>query len=98
MGKGLADKMWQALNNSSAVRTGLITDLEDTALLIDGVASYVISDIVTIIIREPLLEYTIEMANQYGIPLETRQTRKLWDAQTKKWVVKDMPQAVTTVG
>jgi hypothetical protein len=98
MGKGLADKMWQALNNSSAVRTGLITDLEDTALLIDGVASDVISDIVTNIIREPLLEYTIEMANQYGIPLETRQTRKLWDAQAKKWVVKDMLQAVTTVG
>lgn len=96
MGKGLADKMWQALNNSSAVRTGLITDLEDTALLIDGVASDVISDIVTNIIREPLLEYTIEMAEQYGIPLEIRQTRKLWDAQAKKWVIKEMKQAVTT--
>lgn len=98
MGKGLADKMWTALNDSSAVRTGLITDLEDTALLIDGIASDVISDIVTNIIREPLLEYTIEMANQYGIPLEVRQTRKLWDTQSKKWIVKDMPQAITRVG
>lgn len=98
MGKGLADKMWQALNGSSAVRTGLIKDLEDTALLIDGVASDVISDIVTNIIREPLLEYTVEMANQYGIPLENHATRKLWDAQAKKWVVKDMPQAITTQG
>jgi hypothetical protein len=95
MGTGLADKMWQALNNSSAVHTGLIKDLEDTALLIDGVASDVISDIVTNIIREPLLEYTIEMAKQYGIPLEARQTRKLWDVHANKWVVKDMQQAVT---
>jgi hypothetical protein len=94
MGKGLAVKMWQALNGSSAVRTGLIKDLEDTALLIDGIASDVISDIVTNIIREPLLEYTIEMCNQYGIPLEVHGTRKLWNSQTKKWVVKDMPQAI----
>jgi len=96
MGKELADKMWQALNGSSA-HTGLIKDLEDTALLIDGIASDVISDIVTNIIREPLLEYTMEMCNQYGIPLETHATRKLWDAQAKKWVVKDMLQAVTTI-
>lgn len=98
MGKGLADKMWNALNDSSAVRTGLITELEDTALLIDGIASDVISDIVTNIIREPLLEYTIEMANQNGIPLEVRQTRKLWDIHTKKWVFKNMPQVITRVG
>lgn len=98
MGEGLADKMWQALNDSSAVRTGLIKDLEDTALLIDGIASDVISDIVTNIIREPLLDYTVEMANQYGIPLETHGTRRLWDTQAKKWITKDMKQAVTNVG
>lgn len=94
MGSGLADKMWQALTASGAVRTGLITDLEDTALMIEGVASDVISDIVTNIIREPLLEYTIEMCNQYGIPLEMHRTRKLWNAQEKKWEQKDMLQAV----
>lgn len=94
MGSGLADKMWQALTASGAVRSGLITDLEDTALMIDGIASDVISDIVTNIIREPLLEYTIEMCNQYGIPLEMHRTRKLWNAREKKWEQKDMPQAI----
>lgn len=94
MGSGLADKMWQALTASGAVRSGLITDLEDTALMIEGVASDVISDIVTNIIREPLLEYTIEMCNQYGIPLEMHRTRKLWNAQEKKWEQKDMLQAI----
>lgn len=94
MGKGLATKMGQALSDSSAVRTGLIKDLEDTALLIDGVASDVISDIVTNLIREPLLEYTIEMCKQHGIPLQLRGTRKLWDINAKKWVVKDMQQAI----
>lgn len=98
MGRGLADKMWSALKNSQAVQTGLITDLEDTALMIDGIASDVISDIVTNIIREPLLEYTIEMAKQYGIPLEAHRTHKLWNAQTKAWETKDMEQAITTIG
>lgn len=94
MGSGLADKMWLALTASGAVRSGLITDLEDTALMIDGIASDVISDIVTNIIREPLLEYTVEMCKQYGIPLEMHRTRKLWNAQEKKWEQKDMLQAV----
>jgi hypothetical protein len=94
MGSGLAIKMGQALNDSSAVHTGLIKDLEDTALMIDGIASDVISDIVTNIIREPLLEYTIEMCNQYGIPLEVHGTRKLWNSQAKKWEIRDMPQAI----
>jgi len=94
MGTGLADKMWQALTASGAVNTGLITDLEDTALMIDGIASDVISDIVTNIIREPLLEYTIEMCNQHGIPLQLRRTRKIWNAQGKKWEQKDMLQPI----
>lgn len=94
MGSGLADKMWQALTVSGAVTTGLITDLEDTALMIDGIASDVISDIVTNIIREPLLEYTIEMCQQHGIPLELRRTRKLWNTTAKKWEQKDMLQPI----
>lgn len=94
MGNGLADKMWQALSDSSAVRTGLIKDLEDAALMIDGIASDVISDIVTNIIREPLLEYTAEMARQHNIPLEERQTRKVWNSFEKSWEVKTLPQII----
>jgi len=95
MGKGLAEKMWYALKESQAVSTGLITDLEDTALLIDGIASDVISDIVTNIIREPLLKYTEDMCEQYGIPLvDNVASRPIWNARLKRWETKYVRQPV----
>lgn len=99
MGKKLAEKMWYQLKESQAVRTGLIKDLEDTALLIDGVASDVISDIVTNIIREPLLEYTADMCREYGIPLQSDiASGPLWDPATKKWNSRHVEQPVTPEG
>lgn len=94
VGDELADKIWQALSNSSAVQTGLIADLEDTALMIDGIASDVISDVVTNILREPLLEYTAAMARQFNIPMEGHQTKNVWDMQNRAWVKINMPQII----
>lgn len=95
MGKGLAEKMWDELKDSLAVSTGLITDLEDTALMIDGVASDVISDIVTNIIREPLLQYTVDMSEQYGIPLVNNVASKpIWEPLNKRWVTKHVRQPI----
>lgn len=94
VGDDLADKMWQALSNSLAVQTGLITDLEDTALMIDGIASDIISDVVTNILREPLLEYTMAMARQFNIPVEEHQTKNVWDMQNKTWTQISMPQII----
>lgn len=94
MGASLADQVWQSLKHSDAVKTGIIADLEDTALLVDGVASDIISDVVTNIIREPLLEYTIKISKEYDIPLEEHSTLKLWDPVKKEWMRKDMPQII----
>lgn len=94
MGTSLADRVWQSLKHSDAVKTGIITDLEDTALLIDGIASDIISDVVTNIIREPLLEYTMKISKEYSIPLEEHSTLQLWDPAKKEWTYKDMPQII----
>ncbi len=56
--------------NSSAAKTGIIQELEDTALLIDGIGSDVISDIVTNI-RGQLIKYTQQMCGYYNIPMES---------------------------
>lgn len=85
MGNGLAVHMWHALKDSMAVRTGVIHDLEDTALLIDGVSSDIISDITTNIIRQPLLEYTAAMCKEYGIPTEEVGSGRVWNMDTKAW-------------
>lgn len=99
MGEKLAEKVWHQLKESQAVKTGLIKDLEDTALLIDGIASDVISDIVTNIIRGSLLEYTIDMCREYGIPFESGvASGPLWDLTAKKWSRKYVEQPVAPNG
>jgi hypothetical protein len=94
MGKKRAEQMWQALKESDAVRTGLVRDLEDTALMIDGVASDVISDIVTNIIREPLIEYTQAMCAAYGIPTEEIASGLMWSPTARRWQAKLTQQPV----
>ncbi len=94
MGKKLAETMWQALKDSAALSSGVIHDLEDTALMIDGVASDVISDIVTNIIREPLLEYTQAMCAEYGIPMKEVASRPLWNTVDNKWETRPVLQPV----
>lgn len=79
--------MWLALKNSDAARTGVIQDLEDTVLLIDGIASDVISDIVTNIIRLPLIRYTQHMCEYYNIPMEPEvASGRLWDCRSQEWL------------
>ncbi len=73
-GRGLgpekAKQIWTALCSSKAVKTGLLSDLEDTVLLVEGVSTDILSDIVTNIIRGPLIEFTQNIAEEYGIPMQ----------------------------
>ena len=68
LGSGSAHGVWQSLSKSEAARTGLIEDLEDTVLMIEGISIDIVSDMATNIIREPLIRYTQQMCTQYEIP------------------------------
>lgn len=86
LGAGLAKDVWKALRDSEAAKSGLLEDLEDTILLIEGISNDVISDITTNIIRRPLIEYTQRMCRQYGIPMEDAvDSGALWTKGTKRW-------------
>ena len=54
MGYGLAERVWERFSQSRAVESGLIEDLEDTALFVEGVGFDLVSDITTNIIRGPV--------------------------------------------
>ena len=98
IGAGFAAEIWDALSSSEAARTGLLTDLEDTALFIKGIDRDLISDITTNIIREPLIHYTDEVALEYGIPLtEGISSGPVWDPRTRSWTSKfvRMPRTAT---
>ncbi|CAA0264231.1 hypothetical protein [Acinetobacter baumannii] len=86
-GSKSADLVWDALCKSKAATTGLLKDLEDSCLLIEGVGRDMISDAVCNIIRPKLIEYTQDMCRYYGIPLYPNiNSGPVWNNQTKRWV------------
>lgn len=85
IGEDLALQLGQALQRSQAVATGLLQDLEDTVLLIPGIGPDMISDITTNLIRGPLLEYTQEVAEEYGMALERAYPGPVWSPATRRW-------------
>jgi hypothetical protein len=72
-GKGVsgqqASYIYESLRKSSAIRTGLITELSDCELMVDGIARDKISDITTKIIKRKLIEYTRDQCILHGIAL-----------------------------
>jgi hypothetical protein len=86
LGKGSAKELWKALSKSKAAQSGLLVDLEDAALMIEGISVDIISDITTNIIRGPLIEYTQRMCEQHGIPtVDGVESGPVWNPQATQW-------------
>jgi hypothetical protein len=89
VGQLKADYLWDALRQSRAVSSGLLENLEETALLVEGIDRDIISDITTNIIREPLIEYTQAACQFYQIPLhQDVDSGPLWNPKKKEWFSK----------
>lgn len=87
LGTDSAHDVWNALSTSEAASSGLLQDLEDMILMVEGVSVDIVSDITTNIIREPLIRYTQSMCEHYGIPLEDEvDSGPLWDPGTCQWL------------
>lgn len=80
-----AEQIYQALKTSRAVKTGLLKDIEDTALLIPGIGKDKISDIVTNICLPLLVEYTIEQAKLHNIPVQPVGKFMTWNPTDARW-------------
>jgi hypothetical protein len=94
-----ASWVWDALKGSKAATTGLLADLEDTVLVIDGVGKDMISDAVCNIIRGPLIRYTHDMCRYYGIPLEADvPSGPVWNPDNGKWEDTLISLPLTTYG
>lgn len=86
VGRGFANEIAKALEESEAVASGLLEDLEDTVLMLRGIDADIISDITTNVIREPLIRFTQQIAVKYGIPLEEGiNSGPLWDPNVGAW-------------
>lgn len=74
------------MRRSKAVKSGLLTDLEDTVLLIDGVSVDIVSDIITNIIRGPLITFTQQACIDLGIQLlKGVASGPVWNPASLSW-------------
>jgi hypothetical protein len=98
-GSKSAESVWSALSKSQASVSGLLKDLEDTCLLIDGIGRDMISDAVCNILRGPLIKYTQDVAQYYGIPLTPDiASGPIWNPEAEVWESALVPLPVTSQG
>ena len=96
--KSAAD-VWCALSTSQASVTGLLKDLEDTCLLIEGIGRDMISDAVCNILRGPLIRYTQQMCEYYGAPLTPGvASGPIWNPIQEVWESALIPLPMTSEG
>ena len=88
-GRGVSGKqaldLYEKLAESRAVETGILTELADAELMIEGIGHDKISDITTNIIRHRLIAYTLDQCRLHGIPTFEVASGRLWDPVTGKW-------------
>lgn len=86
VGDGLARDIWAALSTSRALQGGLLADLEDTVLFVDGIGLDRISDITTNVIRAQLVKFTQDACQYYGIPLTPGiASGPCWNRSDHRW-------------
>ncbi|MFF4479797.1 hypothetical protein ACFY1A_22630 [Streptomyces sp. NPDC001520] len=85
LGRFLRKELAAKLATSKAAQSGLIEDLEDTALFIDRVDKDIVSDVATNVIRGALIAYTQSVCDFYGIPVEQVYSGPVWDAVKCEW-------------
>src|SRR6266851_6202476 len=99
MGTELARDAWTSLSRSRAVASGLIEDLEDTVLFVEGIGFDIVSDITTNIVRSQLVVFTQDVAAYYGIPLvDNVVSGQLWDRTGRRWIQRYARLPVTKYG
>ncbi len=97
-GKGVSEGqallLYKKLKESSAVKTGFITELADCELLIEGIGPDKISDITTKIIKEKLIEYTINQCALLGLETVKVSSGYYWDREKQRWTDNFFPLPV----
>lgn len=79
-------RIFESILESEAVVTGVVEDLEDTAIFIEGISRDKVSDMTTNIIKKHLTEYTQAQCRLWDIPLQQGvPTGFYWDAAQKDW-------------
>ncbi len=85
-GNDKATLLANALRNSRAFNTGLISDISEAELFIRGVGPDMISDLTTNILRGLLVEYTAQQCDLHGVTIHpTNALGPVWSSARRDW-------------
>lgn len=83
---GKALDLYSSLSRSRAARTGLLQDLGEFDLFIEGIGPDGLSDITTNIIKRALIQYTQEQCLLWGIPMRDGvAVPRIWNSDRAQW-------------
>jgi hypothetical protein len=85
IGNMQAEELFEALRDSAAVRTGFISSLEESELMIDGISHDKISDLTTNILRGHLAEYTAQQCSLHGLPIHQVAMPPCFNTDLMEW-------------
>jgi hypothetical protein len=89
-GRGVSGKqavdLYDSLARSQAARSGVLDELAECDLFVEGIGPDKISDITTNIIRKLLIDYTQAQCVLHGIELQGEYpTGRYWDIDSRSW-------------
>ncbi len=78
--------LYSKLSESQAAKTGILSELAECDLFVEGIGPDKISDITTNILRKLCIEYTQKQCDLMGIKLARKvASGKLWDLEKREW-------------
>jgi hypothetical protein len=98
LGPQSSREVWDALLSSEAVKSGLLEDLEETVLMIEGISFDIVSDMATNVIRAPLIRFTQLQCEKHSIPTKSVGSGPMWDPAEHAWFQAYEKLPVTTAG
>lgn len=85
LGRVQANQLISAIRNSQAFQTGLLSDLSEMSLYVEGVDRDKISDLTTNVIRGLLVVYAQEQCDLYGIETRPYSGPPIWNKNNRNW-------------
>jgi hypothetical protein len=86
LGRQTSINLYDALASSTAMRTGFISSLEESELMVEGISKDRISDLTTNIIRDMLVEYTQQQCLIWSIRLhDDVNVGHVYDRDAQSW-------------
>jgi len=86
IGRFQAEQLYKAISQSSAVRTGFLSSLEECELMVDGISRDKISDLTTNILRKKLEEYTIDQCTLHDLPTQKIALASYFSQDDNMWI------------